>query len=145
MRLRPPAWLLELRGLGHAFGDVLLAEWAALTADLSRSAWALLRGLALVASAIVIMGWVAGLLSLGLISFLDQYLPLWVAVLIVAASLAAIAWMLFLRGRATLRRLQTPLALAKRHVEGHVEWLQGELRGSPLGDDDDDHARDEAG
>lgn len=142
MRLGSLGWLSGLGGLGRAFIDVLEAEWSALTADLGRSGRILLRGLAIVVVALVILGWVAGLLSLALIFFLDQYLPTWAAVLIVAAALTLLALALLLWGRSVLDRFEPPTAVVQSHVEGHVEWVRGEIRrAAASGEEADDGVR----
>ena len=140
MRLGSSAWLTDLAGLGQAFTDVLKAEWAALTDDLSQSGRTLLRGLAIICLAIVMVGWVAGLLSLALVFLLSLYLPTWVAALIVAGALAVLAAALFLWGKAVLGEVRPPGQLVQTHVDGHVEWLQGQMRGAASATEEIDDA-----
>ena len=127
MRLASAAWLTELRGLGRAFVHVLEAEWSALSAELGASGRTFLRALALFAMAIVILGWVAGLLSLAAVFLLSLYMPTWVSVLIVAGALALLAVLLILRGRVAMARAQPPAEIVKRRVDGHVAWLQSQV------------------
>ena len=130
MKIRRPAWLGALVGAGRAFIEVLKAELDALQKELSHSSRELLRALVLLGIAVVLVGWVLGLLATALIAYLQSTgaLSLWQATLLVAALLAVLAVGLAWWSRNILRRLHTPAELVRRRLGDHFEWVEGEMR-----------------
>ena len=142
MSLKSPAWLLPLAAVGRAFIDVLEAEWSALTADLSASARRLLRGLLILCLAMVALGWVLGVISLALISYLHLFLEWWQSAGIVAILLLALSAALFLWAKSILGGIRPPTELVQRRVQEHVAWLQGQFPSSHAEGEEDEDALD---
>lgn len=140
MRLGSSVPLAALRSLGRAFVEVLKAEWAALIADLGASGRRLARGLIILGLSIVLLGWVAGLASLALVAYLNLFLEMWQAAVIVAAGLLLIAFVLFLWGKSTLAGVKRPSELVQTRVEGHVEWLRSQVDTARSADEESEDA-----
>ena len=120
-------WTNVAQALGRAFMDVLHAEVAALQGDLRVSAAQLMKGLGALVVAAVFLVWVVGILSMALAVFLDRYLDLWLAVLLVGGLLLAIAAALFFWAKATLSTIRGPVELVRTRAEDHKAWLAGQL------------------
>lgn len=131
MKLRRPVWLGALVGAGRAFAEVLKAELDSLQKELSQSSRALLRALALLGVAVVLVGLVLGLLTTALVAYLQstEALTLWQATLLVAALLTLLAVGLAWWSRNIVRRLDTPSEMVRRRLADHFEWVEGQMRG----------------
>jgi hypothetical protein len=121
------SWKGIAEGLGRAFVDVLHAEVAALQSDLRGSAAQLAKGLAILGVAAIFLIWVIGIVCLALAVFLDRYMDLWIAVLLVGGLLAATAAALLLWAKSTLEGIRAPAELVRTRVDDHKAWLAGQL------------------
>ena len=72
-----------------------------------------------------------------LAGLLDRWLPIWGAALAVTGLLALVATVLALAGRARLRRLENPLATARRRMDDHLAWWQSQHTTGAVEDEDD--------
>lgn len=129
MSLRRPRWIGALAEAGRSFVEVLGAEVALLYQELSRSRRLFLQALMLLAMAVVLLGWVVGLLATALIAYLQStdVFSLWQATLLVAALLVAIAVALALWARALVRRIRSPSAVVQSRLEEHFDWARRQV------------------
>ncbi len=123
MRRRSLAgWGASLQTLAGAFNDLVRAELAALSDDLSQSGRRLGGSLLLLASALFVLFWAIGLTFYVAVEVAHQWLPRWGAaaavlgvVLLLMAILAAIGWR-------RLRSIEPPQELVERRWRSHREW-----------------------
>lgn len=131
MSLRRPRWFRALIGAGRAFVEVVRAELEALQHELSQSSRQLLKVLVLMGIAVVLVGWVLGLLATALIVYLQSTgaLTLWQATLLVAGLLAVVAVLLALWSRKIVRQIRPPSQMIRQRLGNHFEWIEGQVRG----------------
>lgn len=131
MRFRRPRWLDAIAAVGRAFLEVLAAELGELQRELSHAGRQALRALALLALAVVLLGWVLGLLATALIAYLESLpaLNLWQATLIVAAALVVVIGVLVAWARSILRRIRPPGEMIQSRIRGHLEWVETQVEG----------------
>ena len=129
MSFRRPRWIGALADVGRSFVEVLRAEVALLQQELSRSRRLFLQALLLLAMAVVLLGWVVGLLATALIAYLQStaVFSLWQAVLVVAAVLVAIAFGMVVWARSIMRRIRPPTAVIQSRLEEHFDWAKRQV------------------
>lgn len=131
-------WLDLFRDFGSSLLTLGQAELRAFQRDLSESGRRALGALGLFLGALVFAFWTVGVATAFLVVLLDRWLPVWGAALAVTGLLALIATVLALLGRAGLRRLENPLATARRRMDDHLAWWQSQHRAADEGEDEDD-------
>ena len=131
-------WLATLRALGESFLEVVRAELVALQRDAAASARLVLKGARLVILALILLFWMVGTLVFAAVDLLRSSwdLPLWLGALIVGGVLLVGAIVMRFWAVATLRQVDGPGVLARRHATDHADWLKGELGMSSEGSDD---------
>ena len=130
MPSRRETWVELFRGLGQA----LIAEWRA-ELDVLVEHWkqwggraAVTAGLAAVAAVLLIV-YLPGLLIFALVAGLESAggLPLWGAALVVAGAVVLVAALLAGVGWLLLRKHQHPVAAAKSRYQDHLEWWRSRM------------------
>lgn len=120
-------WSEIFRALGSAVLGLLKAELEALERDLARSGKNAAWGVGLFAAAGAVAFWTLGVGTYFVIQLLAVWLPLWGAALAVTLLLAAVGGALAWAGLKKLERFENPLGTARRRLDDHIEWWQGEL------------------
>lgn len=131
-------WLDLFRDFGSSLLTLGQAELQAFQRDLSESGRRALGALGLFLGALVFAFWTVGVATAFLVVLLDRWLPVWGAALVVTGLLALVATVLALAGRARLRRLENPLATARRRMDDHLAWWQSQHRADAVADQDDE-------
>lgn len=131
-------WLDLFRDFGSSLLTLGQAELRAFQRDLSESGRRALGALGLFLGALVFAFWTVGVATAFLVVLLDRWLPVWGAALAVTGLLALVATVLTLAGRARLRRLENPLATARRRMDDHLAWWQSQHRAADEGEDEED-------
>lgn len=137
---RRAGWLDLFRDFGSSLLTLGRAELSAFQRDLSQSGRRLLAALGLFLAALVFAFWTVGVATAFLVVLLARWLPPWGAALAVTGLLALLATGLALAGRARLRQVESPLATARRRMDDHLTWWQGQTLPDDEGDQDDDDA-----
>jgi hypothetical protein len=130
-------WLDLFRDFGSSLLTLGQAELRAFQRDLSESGRRALGALGLFLGALVFAFWTVGVATAFLVVLLDRWLPIWGAALAVTGLLALVATVLALAGRARLRRLENPLATARRRMDDHLAWWQSQHTTGAVEDEDD--------
>lgn len=120
-------WSEIFRALGSSVLGLLKAELEALERDLARSGKNAAWGVGLFAAAGAFAFWTLGVGTYFVIQLLAVWLPLWGAALAVTLLLAAVGGALAWAGLKKLERFENPLGTARRRLDDHIEWWQGEL------------------
>lgn len=128
-------WLDLFRAFGTSLLALGQAELQAFQRDLAESGRRALAGLGLLLGALIFAFWTVGVATAFLVVLLARWLPPWGAALAVTGLLALLATGLALAGRARLRRLENPLATARRRMDDHLAWWQETTAPDPAQDD----------
>ena len=120
-------WIDLFRSLGESLVEVLRAETTSLQEDLKRSGKTLARALGFLGATVMLAFWVLGLLIFFLVAFLNIWLELWGAALIVLLAFLLTAGILAWLGVSRLKKVENPVDSVKRHVDDHLDWWQNGL------------------
>lgn len=120
-------WIDLFRSLGESLVEVLRAETTSLQQDLKRSGRTLAVALGFLGATVMLAFWVLGLLIFFLVAFLNIWLELWGAALIVLLAFLLTAGILAWLGVSRLKKVENPVDSVKRHVDDHLDWWQNGL------------------
>ncbi len=115
-------WGASLQALGGAFSELVGAELAALSDDLSRSGKRLGGALLLLASALFVLFWAVGLAVYVAVEVTHQWLPRWAAAAVVLGVVLLLMGLLAAVGWRRLKRLEPPTAMMRRRWTSHRAW-----------------------
>ena len=136
MGKRISGWVALFQSLREAFIGVMEAEGRSLRLDFELSKRQLARAGGLAALAVFVCFWAIGVLVLLLVLVASLWLPIWAASLVVLALLVLMGLALVAGARGSLRRIEAPKAMIRRHVQEHVDWWEDEILPA-LGDTED--------
>jgi hypothetical protein len=117
----------RLGEIGEAVVGVVHAELEALHRKLVAWLGEAGAGVALIAAAGALVFWAVGALVAGAIALGGRWLPIWASAAIVCLLLLLVAAVLALLARARLRRLESPLALARHQLDSHLDWWRDQV------------------
>jgi hypothetical protein len=124
---RISSWVELFQSLREAFVGVIEAEVSSLRLDFELSKRQLVRAIGLAAGAIFVVFWAIGVVVFLLIQVAGLWLPLWAAALVVLAFLVITCMALLVAARGSLRRIEAPKALIRRHVRESMDWWEDEI------------------
>jgi len=124
---RISSWVALFESLRQAFIGVMQAEVSSLRLDFELSKRNLVRAIGLAAGAIFVVFWAIGVVVFLLIQVVGLWLPLWASTLVVLVFLVVVGMALIVTARGSLRRIEAPKAMIRRHVQEHVDWWEGEI------------------
>jgi cytosine/uracil/thiamine/allantoin permease len=127
MGRRINSWLELFESLREAFIEVMRAEVRSLRLDFELSKRQLVRALGLTALAIFVVFWAVGVVVFLLIQLAGLWLAEWAAALVVLAVLVLLGWALAAGARRSLRSIEEPGTMVRRHVQEHMDWWEGQV------------------
>lgn len=127
MGKRISSWVALFESLREAFIGVMQAEARSLRLDFELSKRNLVRAIGLAAGATFVVFWAIGVIVFLLIQVVGLWLPVWASTLVVLGLLVVVGIALVVAARASLRRIEAPKAMIRRHVQEHVDWWEGEI------------------
>ena len=131
MGQRISSWVELFQSLQEAFIGVVQAEVRSIRADFELSKRLLARAIGLAAGAMFVVFWAIGVVVFLLIQVAGLWLPLWLATLVVLAVLVVVGVVLVAAARGSLRRIEAPKAMIRRHVQESMDWWEDEIMPAP--------------
>lgn len=133
-------WIGLFRNLGQAYLDLLAAEWAEVKRQLAQSGMRVVWAAAFFGAAAAVGFWLVALMLFLLVAVLHVWLPWWGAAAIVTAIALLVVAVLGWLGLRKIEKVESPLAVAGRRYEDHLDWwdrrlLAEERRAPVLGDE----------
>jgi len=128
---RISSWVELVQSLQEAFIGVVQAEVRSLRLDIDLSKRRLARAIGLAAGAIFLVFWAIGVVVFLLIQVAGLWLPLWAATLIVLALLVVASMALVAAARGSLRQIEAPKAMLRRHIQESMDWWEDEIMPTP--------------
>ena len=127
MGKRISSWLELFQSLREAFVEVMRAEVLSLRRDFELSKRQLARVAGLAVLTVFVLFWAVGVVVLLLIQVGTLWLPAWAAALLVLIVLLLVALGLAASARSTLRKIEEPKAMIRRHVQDHMDWWEDQI------------------